>query len=115
MTICVQRHFLRGHAKAALLDVFSNRIRPNGKPGFFHPDNLTFGQGIALSKLVATAQAVPGVQSVEVTTLERRFEGPNNELEQAFLPIGPLEIAQLDNDPSFPERGKLEFKMVGGR
>lgn len=115
MTICVQPHFLRGHVKAALLDAFSNRILPNGKTGFFYPDNLTFGQGIAMSKLIATAQAIQGVQSVEVTRLRRRFDGPRGELKQEFLPIGPMEIAQLDNDPSFPEHGRIEFKMEGGR
>lgn len=115
MTICVLPHYLRGHVKAALLDVFSSGLRPNGRPGFFYPDNLTFGEGIALSKLVASAQAVTGVQSVTVTRLERLGEGPNDELTNEFLPLGPMEIAQLDNDPSFPEHGKLTFKMVGGR
>ena len=115
MTVRVQPHYLRGHVKAALLDVFSNRLLPNGRTGFFYPDNLAFGEGIALSKLVAAAQAVTGVQSVTVTKLERFQEGPNNELANEFLPIGPMEIAQLDNDPSFPEHGKLTFKMVGGR
>ena len=115
MTICVEPHFLRGHVKAALLELFSNRVLPDGRLGFFHPDNLTFGEGIALSKLVATAQAVPGVQSVTVDRLQRFGELANNELENEFLPIGPAEIAQLDNDPSFPEHGKLVFKMEGGR
>ena len=98
-----------------MLDAFSNRVLPNGRQGFFHPDNLTFGQGIAMSKLVALAQAIPGVQSVEVTRLRRRFDPIKGELKREFLFIGPREIAQLDNDPSFPEHGKIEFKMVGGR
>jgi hypothetical protein len=115
MTICVQPHYLRGHVEAALIDLFSNRILPNGKRGYFHPDNLTFGEGIAVSKLVALAQSVPGVQSVKVSRLERLFEGPNGELEQEFLPLRLMEIARLDNDPSFPENGKLVFKMEGGR
>ncbi len=115
LTVCVQAHFLRGHVKAALLDLFSNRVLPNGRLGFFHPDNLTFGTGIAVSKLVAVAQAVPGVQNVNVTKLERLFEGSNHELDNEFLPLGPHEIARLDNDPSFPEHGKLVLKMVGGR
>ena len=115
MTICVQPHFLRGHVEAALLDLFSNRMLPNGKRGFFHPDNLTFAEGIAVSKLVALAQSVPGVQSVTVTRLERLFEGPNGELDQEFLPLRVMEIARLDNDPSFPENGRIVFKMEGGR
>jgi predicted phage baseplate assembly protein len=115
MTVCVLPHYLRGHVEAALLDLFSNRLLPNGKRGFFHPDNLTFGQSIAVSTLVATAQAVPGVLSVTVNKLERFGEGPNFELENGVLPIGPMEAAQLDNDPSIPEQGKLTLKMRGGR
>lgn len=115
LKICVQPHFLRGHVKAALLDLFSNRVLSNGRLGFFHPDNLTFGTGIALSKLVATAAAVPGVQSVMVTRLQRLFEGPNHELDNEFLAIGLDEIVQLDNDPNFPEHGQLTITMEGGR
>ena len=76
LVVCVRPHYLRGHVEAALLDVFSNGALPNGKRGFFHPDNLTFGEGVYPSKLVAAAQAVPSVQSVTVTKLERLYEGP---------------------------------------
>jgi hypothetical protein len=117
MTVCVLPHYLRGHVEAALLDVFSNRVLPDGRRGFFHPDNLTFGEGIYLSKLVAAAQAVPGVESVsvKVTKLQRLFEGPNHEIENGILPLGPLEVARLDNDASFPEKGKFVLVMGGGR
>jgi predicted phage baseplate assembly protein len=115
ITVCVDPHYLRGHVKAALLALLGNRVLPNGQRGFFHPDNLTFGQGIALSKLIALVQSVQGVQNVTFDTFERLFDGPNNELQNEFLPIGPMEIAQLDNDPSFPDRGKLELDMRGGR
>ena len=107
--------YTRGHVKSALLDIFSNGVLADGKLGFFHPDNLTFGQSIRLSNLVATAQAVTGVESITVTKLERLFEGSNMELENGILPISPVEIPRLDNDPSFPENGRLELKMRGGR
>lgn len=115
LEVCVASSFLRGHVKAALLERFSDRRLPDGSLGFFHPDALTFGQSITLSQVVATAQAVPGVDSVSVTRLERLFEGPNDEIEQGVLPIGPLEIARLDNDPSFPENGRIRFDLRGGR
>jgi hypothetical protein len=115
LTICVLPHYSRGHVEAALLDVFSNTVLPRGGKGFFHPDNLTFGEGIYASALVAAAQAVPGVQSVEVTKLERYFEGPNDEVRNGALALGPLEIARLDNDPSVPENGRLVLQMRGGR
>jgi predicted phage baseplate assembly protein len=115
MIICVLPDYLRGHVKAALFDVFSNRRLPDGRLGFFHPDNLTFGEGIYLSKLVATAQAVPGVENVAVKKLERLDEGSNGEIESSILPLGPLEVARLDNDPSFPEHGQFKLDMRGGR
>ncbi|MBD2729677.1 putative baseplate assembly protein [Nostoc sp. FACHB-892] len=111
----VKFDYLRGHVKAALLDIFSNRILSDGRYGFFHPDNLTFGQGIALSQLVAKAAAIPGVESVSVTKLERLFEGSNREIEAGFLPIGAWEIARLDNNPNFPENGKFTIDLRGGR
>ena len=86
-----------------------------GVAGFFHPDNLTFGQGVALSALVAAAQSVAGVDNVRVTRLERRYEGPAGEVARGLLPLGPLEIARLDNDPSRPDDGLLEIIMEGGR
>jgi len=55
------------------------------------------------------------VESVQVTRLQRRFERANHEIENGILPLGPAEIAQLDNDPSFPERGRLALVMKGGR
>jgi hypothetical protein len=115
MIICVQPHFLRGHVEVELLDVFQSGLRTNGEPGFFHPDNLTFGDSIYLSRLVAAAQAVEGVESVQVKTLQRLFVGANRELERGFLPIGPLEVAHLDADPINPENGKLQLDLKGGR
>jgi predicted phage baseplate assembly protein len=115
MIVCVLPHFLRGHVEAALLGVFGNRTLPDGRLGFFHPDNLTFGEGVYLSKLVARAQAVAGVESVKVIKLQRLFESDNRELEFGILKLGPMEVAQLDNDPSFPEHGKLKLDMRGGR
>ncbi len=115
MIICVHPDYLRGQVKAELLDRFSNRLLPNGQRGVFHPDNLTFGEGIALSQLVAVAQGVPGVENVNVTKLERLHEGNQGELARGILTLSPLEIARLDNNPNFPEHGKLTLDMRGGR
>ena len=88
---------------------------PDGRKGFFHADNLSFGEGIFLSSLVAKAQSVEGVENVEVTILERLGAGPQHEIDDGVLPLGPLEVAQLDNDPSLPENGTLGLQMGGGR
>jgi len=36
-------------------------------------------------------------------------------LDDGFLKVGRLEIARLDNDPNFAERGVLRLTMEGGR
>jgi hypothetical protein len=115
MRACVLPHYLRGHVEAALLEVLSDRILPDGRRGFFHPDNLMFGDGIYLSQLITAAQAVTGVESVTVTRLQRLFDVDRGELDAGVLPLGPLEVARLNNDPSFPEHGRLVLDVRGGR
>ena len=115
LDVCVLPHYLRGDVEAAVLQVLSNKLLPDGSRGFFHPDNLTFGDGIYMSKLVALVQGVTGVESVRVKVLQRLGEGDRGEIEQGILKLGPLEVAQLDNDPNFPERGILRLTMRGGR
>ena len=115
LTICIGPNFLQGHIKAELLKIFSNKTLTDGTLGFFHPDNLTFGDDIYLSKIIAAAQAVQGVESVKVTRMKRWGKAENNEIENGVLPLSPLEIARLDNDPVFPENGKLSLDVRGGR
>ena len=115
MTVCVLRDYLRGDVKDALLTVFSSRTNQDGTRGFFHADNLSFGDGVSSSRLIATAQAVTGVENVVVRKLHRKFEGPNGEVGSGMLPLRPLEIARLDHDVNFPENGTLRFEMRGGR
>jgi hypothetical protein len=115
LEVCVLPHYTRGHVKAGLLKVFSNRKLADGKLGFFHPDNLSFGDGIYLSRIVATARGVEGVETVEVTRLKRLNTLDGGAIESGVLPLDAMEIAELDNDPSFPENGQLELIMRGGR
>jgi len=115
LEVCALPNYQAAHIKAALLDAFSNRVFGGGKKGFFHPDKLTFGEGIHLSKIIATAQAVTGVECVRVKKFQRLFESANHEIANGVLPLSPTEIALLDNDPNFPEHGRLEIHMGGGR
>jgi predicted phage baseplate assembly protein len=107
-------HTQRGAVRAALLDRFSNRALPDGSRGFFHPDALTFGQGIAISTIVAAAQAIPGIAYATVTRLRRQSSG-GRVPDDGLLNFKADEIAQLDNDPDFPMRGELKLNLEGGR
>jgi predicted phage baseplate assembly protein len=115
LAVCIAPGYLQAHVRRALLDAFSTRALPNGELGFFHPDRLTFGGHLYLSVIIAEAQQIPGVVSVRVTTLQRQFAAANHEVEQGILRLAPFEIAQLENGPNYPDRGRIEIEIGGGR
>jgi Baseplate J-like protein len=103
--VCVKAGYFFSDVERALLEIFSNRVLPDGRLGVFHPDNFSFGQPVFLSSLIATAQAVTGVESVNVKKFQRQGIDSNEALLAGKLTLGRLEIARLDNDRNFPERG----------
>jgi hypothetical protein len=120
-TVCVDPGYFRSNVKQALLETFSTGTLSDGHRGFFHPDNFTFGQPVYLSRMVAEAMRVAGVSWIDTDdtagkpNLFRRW-GQNSQGERAagLIRISPLEVARLDNDPSAPENGKIDFVMEGG-
>jgi len=117
MTVCAKADYFRGDVKAALLEVFSNRILADGTRGVFHLDNFSFGQTVYLSPLYAAAMKVEGVAAVKVTTFERQAARDLNQsaLKAGKLTLARLEIARLDNDPNFPEHGVLVLNVEDGK
>jgi hypothetical protein len=115
LTVCVEPHTSRGLIKAEVLEILGSGRRADGRLGLFHPDSLTFGTAIRLSRIVAAVQAIPGVVSVEVTRLRRLDHPDAGELDAGVLTVRDLEIARLSGDPSLPERGRLVVEMGGGR
>ncbi len=114
LKICVKPGYFQSDVKRTLTDVFSRYPLASGGRGFFHPDNFTFGQPVYLSRIYQTAMNVAGVASVEALTFQRFGKVTNNEIEDARLVPASLEIIQLDNDPNFPEHGRINFEMHGG-
>jgi hypothetical protein len=113
--VCILDNYFQSDVKAQLLKVFSNKTLSGGKKGVFHPDNFTFGQTVYLSNIYATAQAIPGVSSVNVTKFQRQGQSLTNALDSGKLVINRLEIARLDNNPNFPERGVFSPFIIGGK
>ncbi|HEV8168587.1 MAG TPA: putative baseplate assembly protein, partial [Pyrinomonadaceae bacterium] len=107
IAVCIKPGYFFSDVKKDLLGVFSDRVLPNNQRGLFHPDNLSFGQPIYLSTLIAAAQAVTGVDSVMVKKFQRQHINSGDALTSGKLELGRLEIARLSNDPNFPERGSL--------
>jgi Baseplate J-like protein len=115
MHVCVKPDYFRSEVKAALIELFSNRVLPDGRRGLFHPDNFSFGQTVYLSPLYAAAQALPGVASVHITTFKRQGSTDTSPLDDGFLRLDRLEIARLENDRNFAERGVFTLTLGGGK
>jgi len=113
--VCVRPDYFRSSVKAVLQNVFSNRDLPDGRRGVFHPDDFSFGEPVYLSRLIAAAQQVTGVESVHVLKFERQGQPSDEALKSGRLNIGRLEIARLNSDPNFPEHGVFNLKMGGGK
>jgi predicted phage baseplate assembly protein len=121
LTVCVDPGHVRANVKRALLQELGTRTLPGGRRGFFHPDEVSFGDTVYLSRLIARAMEVPGVAWVDTDPAPEkghRFHRwgrlPAGELEHGRVELGRLEIARLDNDPGAPEHGRLELIMKGG-
>ncbi len=115
LTLRVQATHFRADVRRAVLELLGRRIAPDGRPGLFHPDRLSFGQTVYLSPIIAAVQAVDGVESVRVTLFQRRDQPGPRGAEEGKIAFSRLEIARLDNDPNFPERGSLALTLEGGR
>jgi predicted phage baseplate assembly protein len=115
MSVCVLPDYFATDIQAALAAVFTNKTTPDGRKGVFHPDNFTFGQPVYMSRFIAAAQRVEGVSSVTVTVFQRQNQPDPAAFENRRLDLSRLEVARLDNDPNFPERGVFRLLMKGGR
>ncbi|MGA2288450.1 putative baseplate assembly protein [Bradyrhizobium sp.] len=120
-TVCIGAGYFRSDIQTALAQTFSNRLLPGNRTGFFYPGNFTFGQRVYISQIVAAAMQTPGVMWVDTNDVgaspnhfTRLGQKPNGEAAAGLIAMAPLEIARLDNDPSRPENGKIQFILKGG-
>ncbi len=89
-------------------------LRPgsDARPGWFHPDRLSFGDAVRLGDLLAFVQGIPGVRAVKVT----RFAPLGDTRGPAVLDVitlGRTAVARLDADPDYPEHGTLDVLAIG--
>lgn len=112
LLVCVQDDHFRAEVARGLAVALGTGVTAAGR-GFFHPDEFTFGQPVYASRIHQRAGAVPGVASVEIKLLGRLGGTGTAGSDGVFRPAAH-EIARLDNDPSFPERGTLSLDLRGG-
>jgi hypothetical protein len=115
LSVEVEDNYFRGDVEESLLEVLGNQILPNGQKGFFYPDNFTFGQTVYLSPIYAAARSVAGVSSVMATQFQPQGVNASQYLSTGEIKLGSLQVARLENNPSYPNHGQLILSMQGGR
>jgi hypothetical protein len=113
--ICVRPDYFRAQVLRAVEQVLSADVLPDGSLGVFHPDNFSFGDEVYLSRIIAAAQAVEGVDAVRPDRFQRLVGASATSLQEGVIEIGDLEIAQLANNPNFRERGRITISAGGGK
>lgn len=98
------------HSKADVLAAVYEEVT-----AMFAAGRFTFAQPVYLSPILAAAVGVPGVRNVEITRFQRLGQDDSDGRSLGVIEIGRDEIATLDNDPNFPERGTLTLFAEGGR
>jgi hypothetical protein len=116
LAVCVDPGYFQADVEKQLSQVLGSRQLPNGQQGLFYPDTFTFGQTVYLSPIYAAARQVAGVTSVAATIFQPQGVPPTTiYLDKGEIPLGPFQIARLDNDPSLPDHGKLSLLLEGGK
>ena len=104
-----------GEVHGAVRAELGSGVLPDGRLAVFHPDNFSFSDPVYLSRIIAAAQSVEGVESVRRKKFQRMAAPDPASLDNGVIPTGPLEIAQLANNPNFRERGRLVLEAGGGQ
>ncbi len=112
---CLEDLAFRDQVLLDLKSALGNGTGADGSQGFFHPDNWTFGQSVTLAGLYAAIARVNGIECAEVLTFKRLYRDQDTELSDGLIPMQWDEIPRMEDDRNFPEHGKMDLELVGGR
>ncbi|WP_338761588.1 baseplate J/gp47 family protein [Massilia sp. METH4] len=118
IALWVDDAYWREDLRLVLEQEFSDGWATDGRRGFFHPDEWTFGQALHRSAIAGRIDRIAGIRHIKGIAMKRfaapalsNSAPPNIELlEMAFD-----EVVLLANDPDHLERGRLRFELDGGR
>ena len=113
LEVCIKPDYWPRDLRFELEMEFSDTFTRDGRMGFFHPDRWTFGQELHASEIIASAQAVEGVDHV-VSVRVKRWDAPTPGTD-AIIALQGNEIIRVENDPDHMELGTMAFTLSGGR
>jgi hypothetical protein len=115
LRLCINAAYWPQDLRYVLEQEFSDGYTPDGRRGFFHPDNWTFGQALHASELAGRIHRIVGIEHIISIVVQRFNEPTPGSPHIPIVEVGPDEIIQVHNDPDHLERGFIEFELKGGR
>ena len=115
LTVCVDPDYFQSYVESALRLVLGSGQLPDGSTAFFSPGRFRLGEAVFLSPIYRAARSVAGVRTVTATVFQPQGPDTTVYLDQGEIPLGPSQVARLDNDPSYPGHGRLTLVMEGGK
>jgi hypothetical protein len=112
--ITVERGHYRSDVARAVHDALSPGPHADGSTGIFHPDRLTFGQDLYLSRIHEAIDGIAGVRCADIVACHPLGSAPAGELTGGVVRIAAGEVLRLDDDPNRPEHGRLRIDARGG-
>lgn len=113
VTLCVDPAYWPQDLRFVLEQELSAGYTPDGRTGFFHPDNWTFGQPLHASEVIGRLLAVEGVDHV-VAVVMRRWDAVTPGTTD-LITVSANEIIRVQNDPDHMEEGSVTLNLEGGR
>jgi hypothetical protein len=115
LTVCVDPDYFQSDVQQALAQALGSGTLPNGQPALFSAGYFQLGQTVYLSPIYAAARQVAGVQTVTATVFQPQGVDTDIYLQTGEIPLGPFQVARMDNNPSLPNHGQLTLVMQGGK
>lgn len=113
VALCLRPDVWRDDLAFVLEQEFSTGYTPDGRRGFFHPDDWTFGQALHASQIAGRVQAVPGIDHIKSIEMKRFHGGTAGGA--SVIEVAANEIILVETDPDHMERGLIAFDLDGGR
>lgn len=115
IVVCADAAFWREDLRFILEQEFSDSWTSDGRRGFFHPDEWSFGQALHRSQIEGRLHQIVGIEHV-VSIVMKRFNAPTPGVPNAEqLEMASDEVVQLANNPDHLEQGLIRFEIRGGR
>ena len=126
VVLCAEQNVWREDLQFVLEQEFSAGWTPDGRKGFFHPDEWTFGQPLYASQIIGRAMKVTGVEHAvgqktgtppaekTISVSIKRWNSPFTATD-SLTQLNHNEIILVMNDSDHMEQGFIRFEIKGGR